>query len=206
MSGLLSRQRIEELVSGLVEEATARNQLVEYVMLLEHWSERHSLVKFESTEELIHRHIEDALVGGRYLADTGELLDVGSGAGLPGIPLLIAKPGWRGVLLEPRAKRWAFLRRVVRDIGLDACVERARFQEIEGEQHRFDAITARALGRYGELLVWSGMHLKREGRVMLWLTEEVAKQLRPTEGWRVLSSESPVLEHGRLVQMSRCFT
>ncbi len=75
-------------------------------------------------------HISWIPGGAPQIADTGALLDIGSGAGLPGVPLLIARPGWRGVLLEPRQKRWAFLRLVVRELGLECTVERSRYQDL----------------------------------------------------------------------------
>ncbi len=68
--------------------------------------------------------------GSRLLEGEGTLLDVGSGAGLPGVPLLIARPGWRGVLLEPRQKRWAFLKTVIRELELDAEAVDRRYEEL----------------------------------------------------------------------------
>jgi len=108
-----------DLLVGHVAPA-ALPALVAYAELLDRWSDRHNLVRFASPRELVERHLLDAVEGTRLLAGEGRLLDVGSGAGLPGVPLLITRPAWRGVLLEPRQKRWAFLKRVVRELGLDA--------------------------------------------------------------------------------------
>jgi len=182
------------------------DRLLRYASLLVRWSSRHSLVSWKSREELVQRHFLDSLAARDFLAGTGALLDVGSGAGLPGIPLLAANPGWTGVLLEPRQKRWAFLRLAVRELELQAVVRRARFQEDGGEGGPFRLITVRALGGYEELLAWSRPHLAEGGRVLVWGTDEVEEELSKLPRWRVLSSPLPNLDRGRLVQLERCFT
>ena len=136
----------------------------------------------------------------------GSLLDVGSGAGLPGVPLLAANPRWRGVLLEPRQKRWSFLRHVVRELGLAAEVRRSRFQEDGGEGGPFRLITARAIGGYPELLGWSRDHLLDGGSVLIWGTKALEDELSKLPGWSMLSSPLPGLDRGRLMQLEPCFT
>ena len=108
-----------ELLSIHVE-GQALDRLICYAELVERWSARHNLVRYSTRQELVERHIADALAAAPRLGAEGRLLDVGSGAGLPGVPLLAARPRWRGVLLEPRQKRWAFLRTVIRELfGVD---------------------------------------------------------------------------------------
>lgn len=184
-------------------DALAR--LVLYAELLERWSSRHNLVRFSTREELVRRHIADALAAAPYLPGAGTLLDVGSGAGLPGIPLLVASPGWRGTLLEPRQKRWAFLKLVIRECGLDAEAERARYEALD-QGRRWDRITARAVGGDQALLGWARAHLQPGGEVLLWTTEDAEKRLAPCPGWRVLSSPIPGLDRGRLCRLQPCFT
>ncbi len=180
-------------------------KLVHYGVLLERWSARHNLVSFASREELVERHIVDALAAAPLLPAAGTLLDVGSGAGLPGVPLLVASPGWRGVLLEPRQKRWAFLKLVIRELGLDAVAERGRFQALEPER-RWDRITARAVGGDEALLMWARERLLPGGEVVLWTTAAPQKRLSALPGWRVLSSALPGLDRGRLCRLQPCFT
>lgn len=194
----------EELLAERVEgECLAR--LVAYATLLERWSTRHNLVSYSSRRELVERHLLDALAAVPQLAETGSLLDVGSGAGLPGVPLLIARPEWRGVLLEPRQKRWAFLRLVVRELGLSGIVERSRYQDLN-ESRSWDLITARAVGNHTELLRWASAHLCQDGAVLLWTSEEIEVTLRQLGGWRVLSSALPAFDRGRLCRMQKSFT
>jgi len=122
------------------------------------------------------------------------------------VPLLVSRPAWRGVLLEPRQKRWAFLRLVVRELRLDAVVERVRYQDYGEGGGLFDLITVRGLGRHAELVGWAAGRLAEGGRVLLWSTEEDEAALRRLPGWHVLSSPLPSLSRGRLVQLLPCFT
>jgi 16S rRNA (guanine527-N7)-methyltransferase len=180
--------------------------LVRYGELLERWSERHNLVSYRDREELVRRHLLDALAARDLLSGSGRLVDVGSGAGLPGVPLLLSRPAWRGVLVEPRQKRWAFLRLVVRELGLEVEVVRARYQDLRPAPAPFDLVTVRGLGHHAELAEWASRVLAPGGRVLLWSTDEGEAALRGLAGWRVLSSPLPSLARGRLVQLLPCFT
>lgn len=196
-----------ELLAPRVAEERCRRDLARYAALLERWAAVHNLVRFATREELVERHLLDALAGARHLGAAGRLVDVGSGAGLPGVPLLIARPGWNGLLLEPRHKRWAFLRTVVRELGLSAQVRASRFEEVGADAGGWDVICARALGGYRELLGWSRERLAPGGRVLLWLSAADAAALaREETGWRVVSSALPGLERGRLTELQPCFT
>lgn len=186
-------------------EGEALRRLTRYAELLERWSERHNLVSFAGREELVNRHILDSLAAAPLLAGRGRLLDVGSGAGLPGVPLLAVRPQWRGVLLEPRQKRWAFLRTVVRELGLAAEVDRSRYQDL-GECAPFDVVTARAVGGYEDLLEWTRARLAPAGEVLLWTTDDGVTTMKAVVGWRVLSSRLPGLDCGRLARLQPCFT
>jgi 16S rRNA (guanine527-N7)-methyltransferase len=183
----------------------ALQRLARYAELVERWSERHNLVRFSSRDEFVQRHILDALAAAPLLKGSGRLLDVGSGAGLPGVPLLAVRPRWGGVLLEPRQKRWAFLRTVVRELGLEVDVARARFQDL-GEGPRFDLITVRAVGGHEALLEWARGRLTEAGEVVIWTTVDGQAALEAVAGWRVLSSQQPGLDCGRLARLQPCFT
>jgi 16S rRNA (guanine527-N7)-methyltransferase len=179
--------------------------LVRYAELVERWSHTHSLVRWRGRRDLVERHILEALAASPLLGSHGRLLDVGSGAGLPGIPLLVACAGWQGLLLEPRQKRWAFLKLVIRELGLEAEVRRVRYQDLQ-EEGLVDLITCRALGGYHELLAWAGNRLCPGGQVVLWTTADEQEWAAEFTQWRVLSSPLPGLDRGRLVQMRPCFT
>jgi 16S rRNA (guanine527-N7)-methyltransferase len=184
----------------------ALDRLVRYAELLEIWSKRHSLVRFRDRGELVERHLAEALVARELLEGSGRLLDVGSGAGLPGVPLLAVSSAWRGLLLEPRSKRWAFLRTVIRELELDARALACRYQDLADDERAYDLITTRALGDYDPLLSWARNRLGEHGQVLLWATTETAESLAAAPEWRVLSSPLPRLDRGRLVRLQPCFT
>lgn len=180
------------------------DRLVRYAELLERWSRRHNLVRYTGREELVTRHLLDCMAAAPLMGGGGRLLDVGSGAGLPGVPLLAACPGLSGTLLEPRQKRWAFLKLVIRELGLDAEAERARFQDLTNDRS-WTAITVRAVGNQQEILDWARARLAAEGAVFLWTTEEAEDRLGMAN-WRVLSSPLPSLDRGRVIRLQPCFT
>jgi 16S rRNA (guanine527-N7)-methyltransferase len=181
------------------------DRLVRYAELLEKWSRCHNLVRYSGREELVTRHLLDSLAAAPLLGSHGRLIDVGSGAGLPGVPLLAACPGFSGVLLEPREKKWTFLKLVIRELGLDARAERARYHDLENGRP-WDAVTVRAVGNQPEILGWARSRLAANGTVFLWTTQKAEDGLREVTDWRVLSSALPGLDRGRLVRLQPCFT
>ncbi len=191
---------------GPYADGVALDRLALYAELLERWSGTHNLVRFRSPEELVRRHIAECLADGGPGAEGGRLLDVGSGAGLPGVARLCVAPRWTGVLLEPRQKRWAFLRLAVRELGLDASAQRWRYEELPPCHGRFDSITSRAVGDHRRLLGWAADRLEAGGAVLLWLDEGRLAELRGTAGWRVVSSAPLGRDGGRLARFEPCFT
>jgi 16S rRNA (guanine527-N7)-methyltransferase len=189
-----------ELLSGKTPPEFL-DALVRYAELLERWSARHNLVSFGDRRELVERHLLDALEGTRLLEGAGRLLDVGSGAGLPGVPLLIARPHWRGVLLEPRHKRWAFLKTVIRELGINATAVDRRLEDYDPDEP-FDLVTSRAVGRHGALLAWAEGRLAAKGGVAVWTSEDGERELGERAGWRVLSWPLVRLDRGRLVYLT----
>jgi 16S rRNA (guanine527-N7)-methyltransferase len=121
-----------------------------------------------------------------YVDDVARLADLGTGAGLPGIPLAIAKPGLQVSLVESNGKKVRFLREAIRKLGLtNAEAVESRIEAFDAPG-RFDAITARALATLPAILQ-SGGHLLRPGGVLLAMkgvvpSEEIAA-LPP--GWHV---------------------
>ncbi|MCD4749065.1 MAG: 16S rRNA (guanine(527)-N(7))-methyltransferase RsmG [Thermoanaerobaculales bacterium] len=193
----------EGLLRGKAPEQSVE-RLALYAAHLERWSKRHNLVRFAGRRELVNRHLLEALAAVAIMPPRGKLVDIGSGGGLPGIPLLCVREAWSGVLVEPRQKRWAFLKMMVRELGLKAEVERVRFQDLAVEN--IDLITVRAVGGYPGLLAWARPRLAPMGKVAIWGTEAEEERLGRLEGWRVLSSGLIGLDRGRLIQVQVCST
>jgi len=131
-----------ELSDGLIY------QVSEYLDLLIRWNSRVSLTAIRRPEEMIERHFGESLFTGAHLASRlaagSTLLDYGSGPGFPGLPIQMLLPEIRVTVAESQAKKVAFLREVIRTLGLDAEVWPRRVEEMAAER-RFDAVTMRAV-------------------------------------------------------------
>ncbi len=102
--------------------------LERYLDELRHWGARTNLVGSLAPDELA-AHVRDSLAAAPHLPRGAQVVDLGSGAGFPGIPLAIERPDLRLTLVEVRERRVHFLRHVVRTLGLDVAVERTRLED-----------------------------------------------------------------------------
>jgi 16S rRNA (guanine527-N7)-methyltransferase len=139
------------------------------------------LVGPREAENLFTRHYAEALAALPLLPEgPARLLDLGSGAGFPGIVLAAARPDWQVILVEPRARKWAFLSAVVRRAALsclclDARVTANELPELPG---RIDVVTARALRLEPAAFENLASKLAPNGRLLLWTGQE-APELPP---------------------------
>lgn len=148
---------------GLSLPADAVARLLAYLALLERWNAAYNLTAVREPEAMVTRHLLDSLAVAPYVrGDT--LADLGSGAGLPGIPLAIAAPQRQVTLVDANGKKTRFLRAAVRELKLgNASVVERRVEDVEGN---FDCITARAFASLAEMLAWGGRLLAPGG---VWL-------------------------------------
>ncbi len=140
-------------------EAAVRRDLESFAALLKKWNAVQNLVSRETENALWSRHILDSLQILPLLRPTDRrFLDVGSGGGLPALPLAIALKGGsaRLTLVEPIGKKVAFLRQVIRELGLPADVHAGRTDSFDSRETTadgaFDVITSRALAALPLLL------------------------------------------------------
>lgn len=145
--------------------------LLDYLALLARWNRTYNLTAIRDPREMLVKHLLDSLAMHPFVddiaVDGGALADLGTGAGLPGIPLAIAKPGLRVALVESNGKKARFMREAVRKLGLGARVRvlESRIEAVD-EPGAFDAITARALATL-PLIVELGGHLLKPDGVLL---------------------------------------
>jgi 16S rRNA (guanine527-N7)-methyltransferase len=141
--------------------ADAQGKLLDYLDLLAKWNRTYNLTAVRDPADMVPRHLLDSLavlpfVHGRSLAD------LGSGAGLPGIPLAIARPDIAVTLVESNGKKARFLREAIRSLPLaNLAVAQVRVQDATGA---FDTITARAFASLPDMLTWGGHLLAQDGR------------------------------------------
>jgi len=153
-------------------------QLLTYLELLLRWNRRINLTGIRVAEECVTRHFGESVYLARWVQLHGSLLDIGSGAGFPGLALKISFPQLAVTLLEPIAKKRAFLKEVARACGMESVEVRGeRLEDFQVPASPFDAATARAVGRLERLVSRAARCLKQGGRLCLWLTREQAGRL-----------------------------
>ncbi len=146
------------------------DQFLIYRDLLKHWNRRWNLTALRSDSEIIIKHFLDSLLPLPYLPDRASLLDIGSGAGFPGLPLKIARPSLSVTLLESSGKKISFLKEVARNLQLkDLAVVQGFLGK--GSPFRwngtpFDLAISRAVGQPLPLLSAVRPWLKTKGRIL----------------------------------------
>jgi 16S rRNA (guanine527-N7)-methyltransferase len=114
---------------------------------------------------LWERHVLNSAVLGEWVPEGLSVADIGSGAGLPGLVLALARPDLRVTLVEPLLRRATFLQEVVADLGLDVEVVRARAEELHGSR-AFDVVTSRAVAPLDRLAGWCMPLVGRDGAMV----------------------------------------
>jgi len=191
---MLTEDQVARLLAPFGLQLTSRQLglLVTYLELLLRWNRRINLTSVRDPEECVTRHFGESLYLARWVELKGTSLDIGSGAGFPGLALKIAFPALSVTLLEPVAKKRAFLKEVARACGMEAVEVRAeRLEDFEGAPSSFDAATSRAVGGLERLIPRAARLLKPGGKLALWLTQGQGKGLRQIESaieWRGLLS------------------
>ena len=172
ISKLPSTDRIAELIAPFYADAaqTLLAQLRIYLDLLLRWNARTNLTAIRDPEQIVVRHFGESLFVAHHLAaGAGTLLDYGSGAGFPGLPVQLARPELAVTLAESQVKKASFLREVVRTLGLQTEVWAGRAETLD---RTFDVVALRAvdnptaaLRQAAGLVIPGGMlaHLTVEG-------------------------------------------
>jgi 16S rRNA (guanine(527)-N(7))-methyltransferase RsmG len=120
-----------------------QEQLLIFLKILVFWNQRVNLTGAKNAEEIVRDHLSDSFAMTSLVPPASTLVDVGSGGGLPAIPFAVLRPDCRIVMIEPRAKRTAFLHTALREIHCQsATVHRKRFEDIEAIPDAFYASKA----------------------------------------------------------------
>lgn len=195
------REGLGRLGLALDDERIAR--LVDYLRLLARWNQAYNLTAVRDPAAMVPRHLLDSLVVLPHVT-APSIADLGTGPGLPGIPLAIARPGLRVALVESNGKKVRFLREAVRRLGLpEVEVVEARAEQGPGPRPRAGQVVSRALAALPVLCRLAKPWLAPGGRLLAmkgpgWRDELVGLPA----GWRVETIHDlsvPGLEAGRLL-------
>ena len=163
-----------------------QSQLNQYLTVLLQWNARMNLTAIRDPQEILQRHFGESLFAARQLPPTVQtLLDFGTGAGFPGLPIQIARPQLAVTLAEANAKKVSFLREAIRQLALPAVVFSGRMETLPPERV-YDAITMRAVEKMPDAIPIAARHVAPGGWLLLMTTREDApalSQAAPEMSW-----------------------
>lgn len=157
----------DELAGGIaalsLEVASAAQQsMLDYLALVEKWNKAYNLTAVREPAKMLTHHLLDSLAVLPHVCGQ-RLLDVGSGAGLPGIPLALVRPDWHFTLLDSNHKKTTFLRQATIELkieNVDVVCERV---ETWKSPHLFDSVVSRAFSDLPEFLLLAGRLCAKTG-------------------------------------------
>jgi 16S rRNA (guanine(527)-N(7))-methyltransferase RsmG len=177
----LPRFSRDELVSALQGaspeplDGAATEALYAHYLELARWNRKLSLIGPGTAEDLVVRHYGESLAALPYVPEAGELVDLGSGAGFPGLVIAAARPRLAVTLVEARERKWSFLQAAARRAALPCrCLgARVALPLPMGLPAAIDRVTVRALKLDPPVLGALAERLRPEGSVLLWVGEEL---------------------------------
>jgi 16S rRNA (guanine527-N7)-methyltransferase len=163
----LSPVLTQTLMDGLQELGLelAIAPFLDYLLLLQKWNQTFNLTAISNLETMVTRHLLDSLAIIPWIYGK-RLLDVGSGAGLPGIPLALAKRDLEIALLDSNGKKIRFLQEAKRALRLDNIEVIHSRVEAYHPVFSFDTVTSRAFGKIAQMIKWTQHLISRNG---IWL-------------------------------------
>jgi 16S rRNA (guanine527-N7)-methyltransferase len=194
----MSQQLLDELNQGLAAMQLSLpdgvpEKLIDYVGLLNHWNKAFNLTAIRDPAEMVSKHLLDSLTVLPYLGEAGSLIDVGTGAGLPGIPLALCRPDIYMVLNDCIGKKTRFLTQAKMVLGLDNVeVVNQRIEDYrpikDGRAIYFDLVIARAYAA-SDIIIAGTRHLHHPGTRILVMQGRQDTRLA-VAGYRVQQSHT----------------
>ncbi len=189
------RQGVSALSLDIAE--SAYKKLLEYVLFLAKWNQQYNLTAIKQPEKMISHHVIDSLSIVPHLHGK-TFIDIGAGAGLPGIPLAIVLPEKTFTLLDSNGKKTRFLLQAKQFLALDnVAVEHARFEKFYADE-TFDGILSRGVGEIAELVAMSDHLLNAQGSHFFMKGKHPTEELQKiTRLYKTVSLDVPQLEAQR---------
>ena len=181
------RQRLDDGLHALGLDLALATPLLDYLGLLLRWNRTYNLTAIRDPDEMVVRHLLDSLAMHPHV-QPGALADLGTGPGLPGIPLAIARTDLQVALVESNGKKARFLREAVRHLRLgNARVLESRAEAV-AEPGAYAQITARALDTLDGILAVGGHLLAPQGRLLAMKGMHPAEEIAALPpGWAALA-------------------
>jgi len=171
---------------GVELQAQARERLLAYLALMAKWNKTYNLTAVRDPLAMVSHHLLDSLAALPHLPmpERGALADAGSGAGLPGIPLAIARPAWHVVLAEASQKKAAFLRQATIELGLENTQVHEGRVESWHPGERFAVVISRAFARLAQFVSACAHLVAADGSLAAMKGALREDELAEVQGWR----------------------
>lgn len=161
-------------------DVTTAAKFDEYLALILRWNSRMNLTAIRAPEEILSRHFVESIACARFLPEgIGSLLDFGSGAGFPGIPIALARPEIAVTLAESQSKKAAFLQEAVRVLALNSSVFAKRAEQLD---QQFDCVILRAVDRMEHAIAAASTLVRPDGTLAVLTTREQLPLIQASAG------------------------
>ena len=187
-------------IPALTEEQTTR--LVRHYAMLCRWNQRLNLTRITEPREAARLHYAESLFGARFIAGARTLLDIGSGAGFPAIPLAVARPDVQVTALEANQKKSLFLKEAKDELGLaNLKVVTARLEEFDWAG--YELLTSRALDRAEAILPSIIERMSAQQKLMLYCGPDLVAKLAGRVKYKIETHRIPRSEARLIAIFSR---
>jgi len=191
---------------GISLSADEQHKLLDYLALLRKWNKVYNLTAIRDEKQMVSHHLLDSLAVMPYLWE-GRWLDVGCGAGLPGIVIAVMRPSWQATLLDSNSKKTSFVQQAIIELGLqNASVHCARVEDWK-PMEMFDGIISRAFSELGDFLRSTQHLVAQQGRWAAMKGAPEQELASVPEGYRVekvIPLQVPGLQAARSLVIASC--
>ncbi len=188
-------QGLQRLKLSTTDETS--NQLIQYLELLHKWNKTYNLTAVRDPVDMVSKHLLDSLAISPYLHGN-RIIDVGSGAGLPGIPLACIHRDKQFTLLDSNGKKTRFMQHAARTLALhNITIVQERVEKFQS-QEPFDSITCRAFASLEKIKTLTSHLLSSNGKILAMKGEE---ELTNNDEWKTIQLDVPYLAAQRHVMI-----
>lgn len=167
--------------SGIMQSMNTEEKFDLYYNLLTEWNKKINLTAITDYAEVKLKHFEDSILPAALIPENASVLDLGSGAGFPGIPLKIVRPDLHITLLDSLAKRVNFLNLVISELGLENIKSvHSRIEDFK-ERESFDVVTARAVARLNTLCEYALPFVRKGGFFLAYKSADATEEVKEAE-------------------------